>query len=125
MSEIADEVINHSTQIYVGNILIAKKSLFDKYVDWLFDILFEVEKCIQEDVLTRSMYQQRVYGFLAERMIRIFVDYEKQKSDIKVKEVPMLYMDNKIKWLKYRFKRSKRKLLTKFGFGKERWNRGW
>jgi hypothetical protein len=126
MSKIADEMINYSTQIYACNIIIAKKSLFDKYATWLFDILFEVEKNIQKDVLTRNKYQKRVYGFLSERMTRIFIEYEKQNDGIKIKEVPMMYEENnKIKWLKYKLKRSKRKLLTILGFGKARWKYGW
>jgi hypothetical protein len=126
MSKIADEVINYSTQIYACNIIIAKKLLFDKYATWLFDILFEVEKNIQKDVLTRNDYQKRVYGFLSERMMRIFIEYEKQNSNIKIKEVPMLYEEgNKIKWFKYKLKRNKRKLLSIVGLGKPRWKRGW
>jgi hypothetical protein len=126
MSKIADEVINYSTQIYACNIIIAKKSLFDKYATWLFDVLFEVEKNIQKNVLIRNSYQKRVYGFLSERMMRIFIEYEKQNANIKIKEVPMLYEENnKIKWFKYKLKRSKRKLLTILGLGKAYWQRGW
>jgi hypothetical protein len=126
MSKIADELINYSTQIYPCNIMIARKALFDKYATWLFDILFEVEKHIQKDVLTRNKYQKRVYGFLSERMMRVFVEYEKQNGGIKIKEVPMLYEENnKIKWLKYKLKHNKRKLLTILGLGKARWKYGW
>ena len=71
--ETAYKVLHNETQGYYANMLIAKKSVFDAYAKWLFDILFEVEKRIQKDVETRDSYQQRVYGFLSERMLLIYI----------------------------------------------------
>ena len=64
-----------------GNLLMAPKPIFDAYCEWLFDILFEVEK--RTDVSSYDNYQQRIYGFLSERLIRVFL----LANAYKVKEV--------------------------------------
>ena len=53
-----------------GNLFIAKKDVFDAYCSWLFSILFEVEK--NADTSGYDEYQKRIYGFLSERLIRVF-----------------------------------------------------
>ena len=112
--------VSNKHYMYAANMLICKKELFDKYANWLFDILFETEKRIQQDVLTRDDYQQRVYGFLSERLMNVFISYH---SELKVKEVPLLfYEENEKKYKKARRKKFirnvKHKLLSIFGIGK-------
>lgn len=115
MSDIADKVIKQDRICYCCNMLVAKKEIFDEYAAWLFGVLFEAENRIQADVLSRDAYQQRVYGFLAERMMRVFIEYKKSVSPIKVLEVPLLYWeDNPEKWRKYKIKRIKHKILNFF-----------
>lgn len=55
----------------LGNMWITKKDIFDKYCEWLFDILFEVEKRI--DISGYDDYQRRVMGFLSERLFRVWL----------------------------------------------------
>ena len=115
----AEKELKNNSQMYIGNMLIARKEVFDTYAEWLFDILFEVEKQIQADVLLRDKYQQRVYGFLAERLMGVFVATHK---NLKVKHQPLLFVEeNKRKFIKYKIKQIKRKILTKIGFKKKRW----
>jgi len=91
---------------YGANMMVCRKALFDEYYSFVFDVLFELEKEIQPEVATRSRYQQRTYGFLAERLTNIFFEYKKQADGIKVKEVPILYWEESPwKWCKYKFKR--------------------
>ena len=116
---IAYDFIKNNSQTYRCNIIVAKKPVFDAYAKWLFSILFEVEKIIQPDVLKRNTYQQRVYGFLAERLMGVFFSVHKE---LKVKELPLLFIEeNKLKWRKYQFKIFKRKILTAIGLGKKKW----
>ena len=117
--EIAEKELRNSTQMFIGNMLIASKPIFDCYASWLFSILFEVEKQIQSDVLKRDTYQQRVYGFLAERLMGVFIETHK---DLKVKQVPMLFIEeDKKKYRKYKFRQAKRKFLKAIGLRKEKW----
>lgn len=74
---------------YCYNMLIIKKELLDKYCEWLFNILFCVEKKI--DINTRDEYQKRVFGFLSERLFNVWLEYMSLNS----KEYPV-YMPNDI-----------------------------
>lgn len=65
------------------NMIICKKKLFNSYCEWLFDILFELEKEI--DLSDRESYNSRVYGFLSERLLNVWV----LKNNLKVKELPV------------------------------------
>lgn len=118
--EIAVKELKENSQMYIGNMIIANKKIFDQYAEWLFSILFEVEKKIQSDVLNRDSYQQRVYGFLAERLTGVFVAIH---NELRVKHLPLVFVeeDNK-KYIKYRFKQFKRRILTAIGLGKKEWN---
>lgn len=55
------------------NMMFCKAEIFDQYCEWLFDILFELEKKVDLSLL--NPYQQRLYGFLSERLLNIWVDY--------------------------------------------------
>jgi hypothetical protein len=126
MAKIAEKVVRHNSQTYCANMLIASKKLFDEYAHWLFDVLFEVEGHIQRNVLGRDSYQRRAYGFLAERMMTVFIEYKKQTSGLKIKEVPILFLEDKMsKWCAYLIRRFRRKFLTAIGLEKEHWKMGW
>lgn len=117
--EIAENELKTNSQMFIGNMLVANKQVFDVYAEWLFSILFEVEKQIQADVLQRDAYQQRVYGFLAERLMGVFIATHK---NLKVKQLPILFVEeNKKEYRKYKFKQIKRKILTAIGLGKKKW----
>jgi len=59
------------------NMVIMKKEIFNNYCQWLFDILFEVEKRIK---IPSDPYQSRVFGFLAERLLNIYIKYHNIKN---------------------------------------------
>lgn len=69
---------------YYANMMICKKAILEEYSNWLFDILFEVEKRIDLNKYTDS-YQKRVFGFLAERLVQVWVKYNRMK----IKELPV------------------------------------
>ena len=60
-----------------ANMIICKKELFDDYCTWLFSILEELEKRI--DISDYTAYQKRVYGFIAERIFRVYLLQNKLK----------------------------------------------
>lgn len=55
----------------LGNMIILRKELYDDYCQWLFDILFEVEARV--DISDYDDYQKRIFGFLSERLMRIWL----------------------------------------------------
>ena len=58
------------------NMIITSKEIYDDYTKWLFDILFEVEKIT--DMSGYSKYNQRVFGFLSERLLNVYFNYHKE-----------------------------------------------
>lgn len=60
-----------SNLVSMGNILIARSEIFHRYCEWLFDILFEVEK--RTDLQGYDAYQRRIFGFLSERLLRAWL----------------------------------------------------
>ncbi len=53
------------------NMMICRKEILDRYCEWLFPILFKVEKEISFE--GRSGYQTRALGFLSERLFNIWL----------------------------------------------------
>ncbi len=65
------------------NMFIAEKKIIDGYCEWLFSILFEVEKRV--DVSKLDDYQLRYGGFLSERMFILYVTANNiQYTELKV-----------------------------------------
>lgn len=74
--EYYDHII-HGYETYFGNIMVTSKTLFDEYATWLFDILFEVQKRI--DVESYDDYRKRVFGFISEILLYVWVTKRKCK----------------------------------------------
>lgn len=75
-----------SALLSVGNMWITTKKNYDRYCEWLFDILFEVEKRI--DLTGYDAYQTRVMGFLSERLFRVWLLMQSEK--VTEEEVKMI-----------------------------------
>lgn len=78
------EKVLYGNKLYVGNMFITSKQLLDSYCSFLFPLLFELEK--QIPYLTYSSYNQRVFGFLAERIFNIYL----LRHNISLYEYPVL-----------------------------------
>ncbi len=65
----------HGPNTYFGNIFITSKDIYDRYMEWLFDILFEVEK--RTDFTGYNGYQKRLFGFLSEFLQTVWLQYHK------------------------------------------------
>lgn len=85
------------------NMFIMSKEKCNEYCNWLFDILFKVEAIT--DITNWSKSEQRIYGYLAERLLDVWII----KNNYKVKEIPYLFME-KQNWFKKIFNFIKRKV---------------
>ncbi len=70
----AFDKVSAQKTLYQYNMLICKKELFDSYCQWLFDILFEVERRV--DIRKYDAYNQRIFGFLSERLFNVWLEYK-------------------------------------------------
>lgn len=100
-----DKIMNRKSA-HMFNMFVMKKEYFDSYCEWMFDVLGKVEN--QLDISTYDAYEARVYGFISELMLDIWLDTNKIKST----EVPFKFME-KQNWLVKGFCFMKRKYFGK------------
>ena len=74
-AESFSKVMNRK-KLHILNMFVMKKNLFDTYCAWLFAILSELEKRIE--LIGRSVYEKRVFGFLAERLFNVWLEMRKE-----------------------------------------------
>lgn len=72
---------NESVYGYYTNIFIMKYEIFNYYCNWLFDILFELEKII--DISKYNTQEKRVFGYISEWLFGIFITYFSKRYSIK------------------------------------------
>lgn len=104
----AAEEMKHRSWTHIYNMFLMKWEIFDSYCRWLFDILSQVET--QIDTSGYSQYDKRVFGFLSERLLDVYLT----ANHIPYREVPVMFME-KQNWLK----KGGAFLKRKFTSGKE------
>ena len=98
MSDSVDKVMK-SKEYSICNMCVMKKSLYDEYCKWLFDVLFTYENSGKVDMTNYSKLQQRMFGFLSERLFNIWLDYKKLRC-YKANMVSLEHDDIKTIWYK-------------------------
>lgn len=121
MYETAIDVLKNNREMYLYNMFVTTKPFLDEYAQWLFGILGQLEAEISQDVIKRDAFQQRVYGFLAERLLTVYVEYKKQKG-LNIKEVPVVYCEtNKKRYNIFQIRTKIYSVLVKFGIRRPHW----
>ena len=87
-----DQVMKQ-TSGYMFNMYIMEKQLSDQYCEWLFDILFELEKRVGNK--DYSAFQGRFYGRVSEIIFNVWL----KNQPYEIKEIGYLYTE-KINWWK-------------------------
>lgn len=70
------------------NMFVMRREILDRYCRWLFAILFAVEKRL--DISHYDPYNARVFGFLGERLLDVWLEHEK----VPFLEVPTLHLES-------------------------------
>ena len=74
------------------NMFIMKKEIADQYCAWLFDVLFELEERL--DISTYSVNDKRVFGFVSERLLDVWLE----TNQIKYKDISYIFLE-KQNWI--------------------------
>ena len=77
-----------STRGHRFNMLVMRRPLLDAYCTWLFDVLFELERRL--DISSYSSYDARVFGFVGERLLDVYVTAQ----NVPYAEVPVRNLES-------------------------------
>lgn len=90
-SAMAEQWLN--TKHFVGyNCFVMKKELFHEMCEFEFSILEELEQRV--DLTGCHTQICRIYGFMAEILFNLFVHELKTRSDVRVRQVPLVYFND-------------------------------
>lgn len=81
----AFESVMNGNRLYANNMFILRKSDYEQFMSWWFEMLFEFENRINK--ADYMGYQQRIMGFIAERLLNIWFYHQ----NLRVKELPVIY----------------------------------
>ena len=95
--------LHKRTSAHMFNMFIMKKEILNDYCNWLFDILFELEK--RMDVTQYDSFHARFFGRVSELLLDVWIN----KNKINYKEVKVIDMQN-VNW----FKKGYAFLMSKF-----------
>ena len=78
-----EKTMDHSNKSVGYNMFITRWKHFDAYSEWLFDILFEVERRVPP---IDDPIQSRIYGYMSERLINVFCAHH----HLRIKSIPLI-----------------------------------
>ncbi len=84
------EEIKYSHSFYTCNMYIMKREYYKEYHELLFNILFEMEKVI--DFSNKNEYQQRLFGFISERFLNVYIHFIKKNKRLSVLELNTVFI---------------------------------
>jgi hypothetical protein len=102
----AFNTIMNRTWAYMFNMFVMRRNLFNDYMAWMFDILFEIEKRV--DITGWDNYESRIYGFVSELLLDVWLE----KNKIVYYEQNVSFME-KQNWIKKGGNFIKRKVLAR------------
>lgn len=105
-SESLHKVLNNKF-FYPFNMMIMKRKYYDKYCEWLFDVLFQLEKIIPYKDYSGA--KQRVFGYLSERLMLVWIDYNIDRK--KIKELKVINLEGS-ESISFKIKRRVNMFLT-------------
>lgn len=85
--------LHKRTSAHMFNMFIMKKEYLDKYCEWMFNILFELEKRI--DPKQYDSFHARYLGRISELLLDVWIN----TNNLKYEEVKVIDMQN-VNWLK-------------------------
>lgn len=78
-----EKTMDHCNKSVGYNMFITHWKHFDAYSEWLFDILFEVERRVPP---IDDPIQSRIYGYMSERLINVYCNYH----HLSINSIPLI-----------------------------------
>ncbi len=78
-----EKTMDYDNKAVGYNMFITRWKYFDAYSEWLFKILFEVERRVPP---IDDPVQSRIYGYMSERLINVFCE----KHHLRIKHIPLI-----------------------------------
>lgn len=66
------QIVMHRTWAHMFNMFVMRRDLFDAYCEWLFSILFKLERRL--DISEYDVYEKRVFGFIGELLLDVWLE---------------------------------------------------
>lgn len=87
------QIVLNGHEGYFTNMFVMKREYFERYCEWLFDILALVESKISLDGL--NIQERRVFGYLSERLLNVWIAYEKRiNPTLKIGTLDRVFVEN-------------------------------
>lgn len=83
------ETMYHNNKFSSYNMFIMEHNMFNNYSEWLFNILFEVEKRV---IISGYTDQARVFGYMSEYLLNVYIHHNR----LKALKVPVLMVRDKL-----------------------------
>lgn len=83
---------------HMFNLMIMEKALMNDYCEWLFTILFELEK--RNDTIGLSDFDKRFAGRVSERLFNVWLEYQIRNGKLNKKEIKELPYIEEVDWNK-------------------------
>lgn len=100
---------------HLYNMFVIKKEYYKEMMEWIFDVLFKLEERIE---IPNDVQQARVFGFLSERLVNIFI----LQNNLKVKELPVAFISDEEIVKKDKYALNKAVSNTAFNVGNKLWD---
>ena len=78
-----EKTMDHSNKAVGYNMFITQWEHFDAYSEWLFDLLFEVERRVPP---IDDPVQSRIFGYMSERLINVLCEHH----HLRIKHIPLI-----------------------------------
>ena len=81
---------SNKNTFYIANMFIFKRDIFEDYCNFVFKVLFKLEKILE---VPKDKYQSRIFGYLAERLLIIYIEYITSEKDYRIKYLDVMNTD--------------------------------
>ena len=92
-----DRVMKH-TYGYMFNMMIMRKDLINDYRQWLFDVLFTLEKRV--DMTNMTDFEKRFCGRVSEILFNVWLEYQVEIGCLQQSEIKELPFTEDVNWPK-------------------------